>query len=485
MDLGSDDRRPRHTFRRRLTVSMTLLTVAVLSVANTAIYFRVRQALLSHLDSTLLSLARTEVASSVDQPGGDVHVHEEVPVVRAPGGLGYEKFVRIKDESHRVRAQTANLFGGPALDIDLGRETKALEGRVSFAYIRRDQEILRGVYYPARDGSGRPLVAVVAIPTGAAYHSLELLLGALVLALVIGAGAAAFGASQLARVLTKPLERIATAADTIGETNLQARIPQVSPDFELHQVTRVLNDMLDRLEAAFEAQRRFVADASHELRSPLSNLRGTVEVALRQPRSAEDYREALTIALGEAERLSRLVNDLLTLSRVDAKQLAPHHAVCDLSQIAEDAVAAYAARGREKGVEVLLEGQPAEVVGDAHRLREVVDNLLDNALRHAPAGSKIVACTGREDGHAVLSVQDSGPGLSREHQAHVFDRFYRGDSSRSRDSGGLGLGLPIAKSIVEAHDGRIVLQSEPGRGCRFSVHLPLAVPRPPAHRSLI
>ena len=136
---------------------------------------------------------------------------------------------------------------------------------------------------------------------------------------------------------------------------------------------------------------------------------------------------------------------------------------------------AHAALGKEKGVEVHLEAQPAEVVGDAHRLREVADNLLDNALRYAPPGSQVVVRTCREDGEVILSVQDAGPGLSREHQVRVFDRFYRVDSSRARDCGGLGLGLPIAKAIVEAHRGHIDLYSEPGCGCRFAVHLRVTI----------
>jgi heavy metal sensor kinase len=464
------------TFRRRLTLSMTLLAVGVLAVASTAIYLRVRQALLSHLDNTLLSLARTEVASALDAPGGRVHVHEAAPLLTAPVGLGYEKFSRIEDENRQVRAQTSNLVGGAALRTDPEREKRALQGQVSFADIRRDDQMLRGIYYPARDTADKPLVAVVAIPTEAVYRSLDLLLGSLVLALILGAAAAALGADQLARRLTQPLERIAVAADAISERNLQTRIPEVSRDVELRQVTRVLNDMLARLEAAFAAQRRFAADASHEMRSPLSNLRGTLEVALRQRRSADDYREALALALHESERLSRLVNDLLTLSRVDAKQFSLDVVPCDLCEIAESAVAAHLALSKERGVEVSLEAQPARVVGDAHRLREVADNLLDNALQHAPAGSRVVVRTCRQDGQAVLSVQDAGPGLSREHQAHVFERFYRVDGARARDSGGLGLGLPIARAIVEAHHGRIDLESEPGRGCRFSVRLPASGP---------
>jgi two-component system OmpR family sensor kinase len=462
------------TFRRRLTASMTVLAVGVLAAASLAIYLRVREALLSNFDSALLSIARIEVAGAIDEPGGEVHVHEEIPVLTAPFGLGYEKFAQIKDENHHVRTQTANLAVGPVLETDAERETRALRGEVVFADMRRNHEPYHGIYYPLRDAAGAPLVAVVAIPTRPLHRSLDSLLGALVLALVIGGIAAAFGASRLARRLTRPLEQIATAARTIGGTNLQARIPEVYPDVELREVARVLNDMLARLEAAFVAQRRFVADASHELRSPLANLRGTVEVALRRPRSADEYRDALTISLTEAERLSRLVDDLLTLSRVDANQFALDVCPCDLSDIAHDAVTAHAARSQEKGVQVRLDAQPVPVIGDAHRLRQVVDNLLDNGLRYGPAGSEVIVRTRQEDGHALLSVQDAGPGLSQDDQVHVFDRLYRADASRARDSGGLGLGLPIAKAIVDAHHGHVSVRSEPGEGCLFSVLLPLA-----------
>jgi two-component system OmpR family sensor kinase len=274
--------------------------------------------------------------------------------------------------------------------------------------------------------------------------------------------------------LTRPLEQVAAAAHAIGGTNLHGRIPDVARDVELREVVGVINDMLARLEAAFSAQRRFLADASHELRSPLANLRGTVEVALRHPRSADEYRESLTVALGEAERLSRLVDELLLLSRVDAKQLTLDVCPCDLADVTRGAVTAHAARGMEKGVRLQLDAQPVAMSADAHRLRQVMDNLLDNALRHAPAGSAVVVRTGREDGTAVLAVHDKGPGLSSEDQAHVFDRLYRADASRGRQSGGLGLGLSIAKAIVEAHGGQVSVRSQPGQGCSFFVRLPLA-----------
>jgi two-component system OmpR family sensor kinase len=371
-----------------------------------------------------------------------------------------------------VQAQTANLAAGPPLETDPNLETQALSGKVSFGDIRRDGDVYRGIYYPSHDAAGRPLVAVVAIPSRPLERSLGSLLGALLLALAVGGIAAAFAAQRIARRLTRPLEHIASAAGAIGGANLQARIPDVSPDVELREVTRVLNDMLSRLEAAFSAQRRFIADASHELRSPLGNLRGTVEVALRRRREADEYREALSVALREAERLSTLVDELLMLSRVDTKQFVIDVAPCDLAEIARSAVTAAAPFQEDTSIQLRLDAEAVAVNADAHRLRQVVDNLLNNALRHAPADSEVFVRTWRESGQACLSVRDTGPGLSAAEQAQVFDRFYRADAARARDSGGLGLGLTIAKAIVEAHQGTLDVLSAPGEGATFTVRLP-------------
>jgi heavy metal sensor kinase len=312
-------------------------------------------------------------------------------------------------------------------------------------------------------------------------RTLQALVVALAVALLAGGAVAGWGAARLARRLTRPLEAIADAAGTVGEHSLSARIPEVSEDREVRGVVAILNAMLARLEAAFAkerqlvmAQRRFVADASHELRSPLSNLRGNVEVALRRPRAADEYRETLAAALGEIERMTRLTNALLTLSRIDAGQLDLMLTPCELSAIAADAVNGLAARAGQRGICVRLEAHDAlEVEGDADRLRAVLDNLLDNALRYAPEGSEIVVTARRENGTAAVTVRDEGPGLSREDQAHVFERFFRADRSRARNSGGAGLGLAIAMALVEAHQGRLTVQSAPGSGAAFSLRLPI------------
>jgi two-component system OmpR family sensor kinase len=311
-------------------------------------------------------------------------------------------------------------------------------------------------------------------------------LGALALAVLVGAAGAAWGAVRLARHLTSPLERIAAAALTIRGLDPGQRIPPVSPDAELRALTDILNEMLAGLEAAVrlerqaaDAQRRFVADAAHELRSPLTNLRGTIEVTLRRPRTVDEYQETLLVAGKEIERLSRLANDLLTLSRFDAGQMPFQPRPCDLAAVVRDAVAACASRADGRHVQVSLQAPAAlPMVGDPDRLRQVLDNLLDNGLRHAPDGSTVAvtATLSPEARHpaVVLSVADVGPGLTAEQCARVFDRFYRADDSRARNSGGLGLGLTIAKAIVESHRGSLTVRSTPGAGCTFLATFPAA-----------
>jgi heavy metal sensor kinase len=471
----------RPTFRRRVALAMSALALLVLTLAGTAIYFGTRYVLRASLDKSLLAIARTEVASAIDRPDGRIHVHDErwVPI-SLPGGTGYEKFALIKGASRRVAAQTANVAEGPPLRSEVRRETQALRGKASFGIVRRGADRLRAIYYPLRDTTGAHLVAIVAVPTRPIDVSLDLLLGVLLTALLVGGAGAAWGASRLATRLTQPLDAIAGAARAIGGDDLGARIPDPSPDAELRALTSVLNDALGRLQAALAVQRRLVADASHELRTPLTNLRGTVEVALRYPRAAADYRQTLEACGTEIERLCRLVDDLLVLSRADAGQLAMDCTRCDLAALAAAAVHAHGARAEQAGVRLTLDAPLAVPIhGDADRLRGVLDNLLDNALRFAPRGTPVTVAARRDVGRALLSVRDRGPGLTTAQQAHVFERFYRADPARQRNAGGAGLGLAIAKAIAEAHGGRLTLDSRPGVGATFSLDLPLAGDAPP------
>jgi heavy metal sensor kinase len=316
---------------------------------------------------------------------------------------------------------------------------------------------------------------VIAVSREPLRRSLRSLLGVILVALACTGALAAWAAGRLASRLTQPLSRIASTTRSVGAQNLGARIPVFSSDEELRHVTSVLNEMLARLDCAFQNQRRLVADASHELRTPLSNLRGTVEVALRRNRTDEEYRETLCVTLNEVDRLSRLVGDLLTLSRADAGGLLPGRGAIRLDVVAGEAVGACAERARTSSVAVrTVADGPVTVSGDKDQLRQVIDNLLDNALRHAPKGSSIEVRTTQCDGLATASVRDQGPGIPAAAQPHIFDRFYRADPARARRSGGTGLGLAIAQAIVTAHGGEITVSSQEGSGAQFIIRLPVA-----------
>lgn len=465
------------TFRTRLTASMLALAVVVLTTTTTLVYVTSRRALRATRDDALFAIARAEVASAIDEPGGTLHVHDAPN--DAPGTLalrdhsGYEKFAAIKSRDGRIFVHTSNLTGAPALEPDPTQEARAFAGNVAFGNARLGTTRLRAVYYPMRDADGHDLVAIIATPDAPIEDALATLRRVLYLAVFFGVAGAAFGARGLGRRLTRPLDHIAAAAETVGETSLDERIPMVSPDVELRRLTTILNDMLARLEAAFSSQRRLVADASHELRSPLANIRGTLEVALRRERPAAAYREAIALSLAEVERLGRLVNGLLFLSRTDAGQFILDRRRTDLTTLARNALAAHGARADERRVRLALAApETLTVMADGDRIREVIDNLLDNAIRHAPPDSPVVVTLDVVPTGVRVAVADAGPGLTADAAAHVFDRFYRADDARDREHGGTGLGLAIARAIAEAHAGHLTVDSVPGHGATFTLVLP-------------
>ncbi|HKO85317.1 MAG TPA: HAMP domain-containing sensor histidine kinase [Actinomycetota bacterium] len=275
------------------------------------------------------------------------------------------------------------------------------------------------------------------------------------------------------RVL-RPIGRITSVARDIQATDLSRRIELPGPDDELKQLSDTFDAMLARLDAAFAAQRQFVADASHELRNPLAIIRTNVDVALADPRAdPEDLRHTIAVVKRASDRMARLVDDLLALARRQEPTL--EHEPVDLgaavAEASDDFVVPAAARN------IVLDRAIARgvtVTGDRDALKRAVANLLENAVRLAPEGSRIRLATGSEGDRAWVAVADEGPGIAPEDQPHVFDRFWRADKARSRADGGTGLGLAIVRQIAESHGGRVRLQSKVGVGSSFVIWLPVA-----------
>jgi signal transduction histidine kinase len=284
------------------------------------------------------------------------------------------------------------------------------------------------------------------------------------------------------RVL-RPIGRITSVARDIQATDLSRRIELAGPDDELKQLADTFDAMLARLDAAFAAQRQFVADASHELRNPLAIIRTNVDVALADPDAdPQDLRHTITVVKRAGDRMSRLVDDLLALARRQEPTL--EHERVDLGAAVAEASDDFLVPAEARGI-VLDRAIAPEVVviGDRDALKRAVANLLENAVRLAPASTRIKLATGSEGGRAWIAVADEGPGIAAEDQQHVFDRFWRADKARSRADGGTGLGLAIVRQIAESHGGHVRLHSKVGVGSTFVIWLPIApAAREPASR---
>ena len=275
------------------------------------------------------------------------------------------------------------------------------------------------------------------------------------------------------------VEAIGATAAAIAGGDLTRRIERAERSTEVGRLGLALNAMLAQIEAAFKAReaserklRRFVADASHELRTPLAAVRAYAELFTRGAASRPDDLARSMSGIGrEAERMSLLVDDLLLLARLDEGRPLERETV-ELADVVSEAVDA--AQVVEPNRSITVELEPATVIGDRERLRQIVDNLLANVRAHAGTETPVRINLSRVDGNAEISVADSGPGLSEEQASHVFERFYRADSSRARASGGVGLGLSIVAAVAHAHGGAVSAQSTPGEGATFSIELPLA-----------
>lgn len=306
------------------------------------------------------------------------------------------------------------------------------------------------------------------------WQEMEELVSVLLLALPLALVLAGFSGFALARKALAPIDVMAHKAERISAERLNERLPIENPEDELGHLARAFNATLARLEAAFDQLRRFTADASHELRTPLTAIRSVGEVALQTPKSATEYRDVIGSMLEETDRLTRLVDSLLTLSRADAGHIQVQRTDISLLDLAQEASSLVEVLAEEKRQQISVEGEPGlSVSGDRLILRQALVNLIDNAIKYSPTGAGIlVRVRADKDNQTLVEVVDQGPGVPQEHQSRIFDRFYRVDSARSREWGGAGLGLAIARWAVEVHGGQITLESVEGQGSTFRVTLP-------------
>lgn len=463
------------SFRRRLVLAHLAATLAVVGAAAWAGWWELSRSVRDQLDADLLALAETEAGMLADGKVQAIHVHEAPAGTAPPSLVRLDRLVQIIDAKGQVLARSANL-GVARLPAPPSLLAQLAAGQTVFETLPHvSEEPLRMVSVPAIT-KGHVLAVQVAGSLDDAEHVLKsaaMLFAGMAAALLV---AIALTGAALTRRVFHAVEDVNSQARRIGEANLNARLPSPGTDDEFGHLVDTLNAMLDRLERAFDMQRRFTADASHELRSPLSRLRTEIEITLRRPRDAQEYVATLRSCLDEVERMTLLVEELLMLARLDAGQETASVEVLALDTLARRVASRMQSAAGERRITIALDTRVSVEAIVAQRAAELVlTNLLGNAIKFSPPDTTITIRVATEDGEAVLRVADQGPGIDRADLPHLFDRFYRGTAARAEDLEGSGLGLALVQAIVHAYRGRIDAENAAAGGAVFTVRLPQAV----------
>lgn len=468
--------RRRANLRARLTwwylTVFGLILVLYVAGTSTFLYFGLRQFLDDDIGE---DIERTESLVQL-MPDGSVQLAAAVPAQEDPDKRE-ALYIEILTPDGRILYRNEKIG-----TQQLGSAPFAGEGAGS--YSARSERLADGSWIRLGSGvhrvSNRPVIIRIARSMEPLERQFREVLVAFILGLPVALALAGLAGYAFARRILAPLGAMANRADKITAERLHERLPVENPEDELGHLARVFNNTLARLEGSFEQLRRFTADASHELRTPLTAIRSVGEVGLQKDGSIAEYREVIGSMLEEANRLTRMVESLLTLSRADAGTVELRHTPLSVLDVARDAAGLLEVLAEEKRQRLSVQGDESVAVsGDRLFLRQATMNLIDNAIKYSPVGGNISVRVRREGDRAVLEVADDGPGVPVEHRGLVFDRFYRVDKARSREDGGAGLGLAITRWAVEAHGGTIAIQSPDDRqGATFRVLLPLAEGKP-------
>jgi len=458
------------SFRFRLTIWYVALFSLLFVVFSIFLHSLLSKDLRTRLDQSLTSEASTASALFEDElveEKGDVRMAatEAVAGLRLHGSR-----VAIMSGSRLLASS------GPVSQQESGAVVAQADGNGSPDLVLALPQLGRNGARAATHrltALGRSFLIFSIAPLDSIAADLGVVRRVILLALPLLVGLAGIGGYLLATHSLAPLNWMAEQAREITGSSLNTRLEIGNAAEELTVLAASFNELLARLDQSFESMRRFVADASHELRTPIAVIRGEADVALSHDRSAAEYRESLAIVLDESRRLSRLVDDLLNLARADAGRVKLEAQEFYFNELIAECCRSMQTLASASGI--TLECHSAGDVqfpGDEGLLRRLVINLLDNAIRYTPPGGKVSAVLEADAAGARIQISDTGVGIPPEVAAHVFERFYRADKARSRQNGGFGLGLAIVKWIAEAHNGTVELSRNSGPGTTFAVTLP-------------
>jgi len=453
------------SIRWRLTLWYTGILFVGLALFGTGTWFAVRQRLMAGLDERLDQRIEGLRTVLITEAGASDRAQVEEELTEYAQEIPEGNLMDLRSGNGDVlltsavpRASEVNTPGSERLSV-----TRWIGGK-PYRVLASSFEVKGATYRASVAGSLEEVLGVLR-----ELRNLMLLLTPLVLL------SAACGGYWISRSALDPVDEITTLARSISIQNLSRRLAVPQTGDELQRMSETWNDVLERLEAAVEHIRQFTADASHELRTPIALIRTTAELALRRPRPLDDYRQALLQIQREAEHMTELAESLLVLARSDARSQSVDLAPVDLNQIVNDVSRRTEPAARDKGVHLTSDTLPAGAIvqADAFALRRLLTALVDNALKHTSPGDSVTISTSFADGGILLSVRDTGEGIPPADLPYIFERFFRVDTARARDTGA-GLGLAIAQAIATAHGTKIDVESVLGSGSQFRLLLRLA-----------
>ena len=458
------------SFRFRLTAWYVALFSLLFVVFSVFLYGLLSKDLRTRLDQSLTSEANTASALLEDElveEKGDVHM----AATEAVAGLRLH-WSRVAILSGSRLLASSGPVSQQESDAAVAQAARSASPDLVLALPQLGPNGARAATHRL-DTLGRDFLIFSIAPLDSIAADLGVVRRVIFLALPLLLGLAGIGGYLLATHSLAPLNWMAEQAREITGSNLSRRLEIGHAAEELAVLAASFNELLARLDQSFEAMRRFVADASHELRTPIAVIRGEADVALSHDRGAAEYRESLAIVLDESRRLSRLVDDLLNLARADAGRVKLDVHEFYFNELLAECCRSMQTLATASGIALECRSTgDVQFRGDEALLRRLVINLLDNAIRYTPPGGKVSAKLEADPAAARVVISDTGAGIPPEAAPHVFERFYRADKARSRQDGGFGLGLSIVKWIAEAHNGTVELTANPAPGTTFTVTLP-------------
>jgi heavy metal sensor kinase len=475
------------SMRARLTLWYTGVLALVLVTFAVATYTYLARAARERTDQSLADTAASVISNFTAESNDEDQSGDDAAAEVARNFQFSDRQVVILDgSSHLIAASIPpTSVGSKVLFPEATMLTQSLRGLVeaaarsgrAFTTVTGQREGIRA-FASTVESRGRRYTVAVALPLHEQAEALEQARQAFYAAVPLSLLIASLGGYFIARRSLAPVVTMGDRATRIGASNLNERLPEAGARNELGRLARIFNELLARLDNSFEQQRRFMADASHELRTPVAIVCGESEVALSQAeRSPDEYRESLAILHDEGRRLTRIVEDLFMLARADAGQYHSDFTNFYLDETVSDCMRAVRSLAARRQIELHYENAGDELLmrGDEGLIRRLLLNLLDNAIKYTPQGGQVSVEIGRDGPRYALRVADTGSGIPAEAQPHIFERFYRVDKARSRAGeagGGAGLGLSIASLIAELHGGRVTLERSDERGSTFLSSLP-------------